>query len=96
MVGELALDLIFGSEILILIEPEAFAKKVCYKQSRVTLVRVALNKIVKRFMESPYSGSDIFSRIGLPLRRRSLRVSRLAGINCLNHWCWCLTRNYLG
>jgi hypothetical protein len=68
IVGEIALDLIFASKILIFVEPKTVTKKVGYEQSRITLICVALDKIMERFVKSPYSGSNSVSRAGLPLR----------------------------
>jgi hypothetical protein len=70
---------------LVFVESKTIAKKIGYEQSRITLICVALDQIIERFVESPYCSSDSFSRTGLPLWSRPFRVPRLAGVGCLNH-----------
>jgi hypothetical protein len=86
IVSKIALNQVFAGAILALVEPKAMAKKVCYKQSCISLICVTLNKILEIFVEFPYCNSNSFSCSSLPLWSEPLSVLWLADVDCLNYW----------
>jgi len=67
VVGELTLDLVFGGQVSVLIEPEAVAEEIGDQQPGVAFVGVAGHQVSQRLAVAADGGLEAVAGLDLPL-----------------------------